>query len=106
MTVSHEQDEFAVESEDLSAGALSGVVAAIAAIVIMIVTLAVNITNIEFEGARQSAMEHTVYPMLENTRSAAAAKMSQTGAVAGEEGVYQIPIERAMELEVAERSSN
>ena len=106
MTVAHEQDEFEVEEENLSAGPVSGVVFAIAAIIIMIVTLAVNITSLKFEEARVSSIAHTGYPLLETTQTAADAKLSQSGAVAGEEGVYQIPIDQAMKLVVDDAASN
>jgi hypothetical protein len=106
MTVAHEQDEFEVEEERLPAGPVTGVVIAIAAIVMMIVTLAVNITTLKFEEARKTSIAHTGYPLLESTRTAADAKLSQTGAVAGEEGVYQIPIDQAMKLVVDDAASN
>jgi hypothetical protein len=106
MTVSHEQDEFDVEGENLSTGPVSGVVVAIASVVLMVVTLAVNITNLKFESARKDAIDHTGYPLLADTRSAAAAKLSQSGPVEGADGVYQIPIERAMRLVVEEAASN
>ena len=106
MTVAHEQDEFEVEEENLPAGPVTGVVIAITVLVMVIVTLAVNITSLEFEEARKVAIDHTGYPLLESTRTAADAKLSQSGAVAGEEGVYQVPIDQAMKLVVDAAASN
>lgn len=106
MAVSHVQEEFEVQGEGLPAGPVIGVVLAIAAMVMMATVLAVNITKLKFEDARRNSVSFTGYPLLEDTRSAAEAMLSESGAVAGEDGVYQIPIGTAMQLVVEDASSN
>ena len=106
MAVSHVQEEFEVQGEGLPAGPVIGVVLAIAAMVMMATVLTVNITNMKFQDARINSTSFSGYPLLEDTRSAAAVMLSESGAVAGEDGVYQIPIGTAMQLVVEDASSN
>ena len=106
MNVSESQEEFAVEDENIPAGSLTGIIAAIVAMVIMTVVLAVNISTLKFEEARKASIDHTGYPMLEATRTSAEQKLNSSGPVMGEEGVYQIPIDQAMELVVSESEGN
>ena len=104
MSIIHEQEEFAVQRENLAAGVLSWIVAGIAIIVIVIVVIAVNVTGQRLEEASIEATTYSEYPELRQVRANSQQKLMHFEILDKEAGIYRIPIERAMVL-VIERSA-
>ncbi len=102
MSLKHEQDEFAVQSEDLSAGVLTGVIAGVAVLVMVIVVIAVSVSGQRFEEARVDAISHSGYPDLRQTHTGSVEKLTHYKVLDQDAGVYRIPIDRAMKLVVDE----
>ena len=105
MSFIHEQDEFEVKAENLSAGVLSGIVAGIAFLVTVIVVIAVSVSGLRFEEARIEAVSHSGYPNLRQTRAGSQQKLAHFEILDEDAGVYRIPIDRAMSLVIEEAAA-
>jgi len=105
MSLIHEQDEFAAQSENLSAGVLTGIVTGTATIVVIIVVIAVSISGLRFEEARVEAIAHTGYPNLRQTQVDSQQKLTRYEILDRDAGVYRIPIEHAMSLIIEEAAA-
>ncbi len=91
---------FEVEPENVPAPALFGVIVFSSIIVIALVAVAVAISNEHFQYARMEATQETGYPELHETQMEGEGLLDSYDAVG--DGIYRIPIERAMELEANE----
>lgn len=88
-----------VESENMDATGIVRVVFGVAALVVVIVIAVFQIVNLEVQDVRlataSSAMETGA---LKDLQLAAIQKLNRYEPVAGVDGVFRIPIDRAMEL--------
>lgn len=88
-----------VESENMDATGIVRVVFAVAALVVVIVIAVFQIVNLEVQDVRlataSAAMEAGT---LKDLQLAAIQKLNRYEPVAGVDGVFRIPIDRAMEL--------
>lgn len=88
-----------VESENMDATGIVRVVFAVAALVVVIVIAVFQIVNLEVQDVRlataSAAMDSGT---LKDLQLAAIQKLNRYEPVAGADGTYRIPIERAMEL--------
>ena len=75
---------------------------AIVAALAVVVVVTVSILGDEFKAAEVMATETTGYPLLRETQSSAQALLTRNEVVDAGQGVFRIPIERAMQLTVAE----
>jgi len=91
-----------VEAESVSAGPILRMIGSIALFIAVIVVVLFQLSNREFRSAEVAASQMSGYPVLREARAAAASLLNQYGKVSGEEGVYRIPIQRAMDLMVNE----
>lgn len=74
---------------------LTMVLAIVAALTVVVIG-GIQIALAEIDSAEVTAIETTGYPLLRETRAAAAAQLNNSGVVDAEAGIYRVPIERAM----------
>lgn len=96
--VEHHDEAFGVEPENVDASPV--IMAAIIGtlVVITIVIMIFQWSKQEFAYARAEATEMTGYPELRENRLNAERQLSQYDVLDAEQGVYRIPIDRAIDL--------
>jgi hypothetical protein len=95
-----QEHQIGVEHEGVEAKQILAIVAAIAlAIVLMAITI-FQFTNRVEAAVRQRLAAEASYPELREAEAQAAERLGQYGIVDDAQGVYRIPIDRAMELMV------
>lgn len=87
-----------VQSEDMNAGLLVQVVLGVAAIVTVLVIVVFQIMNLSVQTVEMQLAEGVGQSARAEVELAAAGKLTQYAVVDAGAGIYQIPIERAMEL--------
>ncbi|MBT8399640.1 MAG: hypothetical protein KJO98_04125 [Rhodothermia bacterium] len=91
--------EAGVESEDMDAAGIVRVVFGVAALVVVIVIAVFQIVNLEVQDVRlATASEAADTGALKDLQLAAIQKLNRYEPVAGAEGTFRIPIDRALEL--------
>lgn len=86
-----------VEPEGIAATSVLVMVLAIVLALALVVVGGVQIALGEFESAETAAIETTGYPVLKETNAAAQALLNGSGVVDAANGIYRIPIDRAMQ---------
>ena len=102
----HAHEEMGVQPEGLPATAILGMVMGIVIALALVVAVGVQIAFGQFKAAEVDAIEWTGYPLQRETASRAQALLSQNEAIDASQDTYRIPIERAMELVVAESGAS
>jgi hypothetical protein len=99
------QEEFAVELDHMGEGALKF---ALVTLLILLVVIIGAVQWAKVEGQRASAANTVIEPppAIRTVRADAAKKLTQYDVLDAENGVYQIPIERAMALEANEHAED
>ncbi len=88
-----------VESENMDAGGIVRVVLSVAALVVVIVIAVFQIVNLEVQDVRlASASAAAEAGTLKDLQLGAIQKLNRYERVAGGDGTFRIPIDRAMEL--------
>ncbi len=93
----HVTDNAGVEPEGIAATSILGMVLAIVAALAVVVAGGVQIALGELQSAETTAIETTGYPVLKETNAAAQALLNGSGVVDAANGIYRIPIDRAMQ---------
>ncbi len=88
------------ESESVSANAVLRMVLGVFVFIAIILAVVLQVARIKFEDAKTEATTISGYPLLRETRAASAARLSGYVPIDRDGGIYQIPIDRAMELVV------
>jgi hypothetical protein len=93
----HVTENAGVEPEGIAATSVLAMVLAIVAALAVVVVGGVQIALSEFDSAEVTAIETTGYPVLKETNAAAQALLNGSGVVDAANGIYRIPIDRAMQ---------
>jgi hypothetical protein len=93
----HVTDNAGVEPEGIAATSILAMVLAIVAALAVVVAGGFQIAFAEFDSAEAAAIETTGYPVLKETNAAAQALLNGSGVVDAANGIYRIPIDRAMQ---------
>jgi len=96
------RDEMAVEADHMGGGALQFALVAVA-ILVVIVIATINWAKVEGQRASLANNSHEIAPALRMTRAEATQKLNSFGVVDEGMGVYRIPIDRAMALEIEDQ---
>ena len=105
-TVSDAAVAAGIEPEDMDARGIFGVVLSVAALVVVIVIAVFQIVNLEVQDIRlETAAAAAEAGTLRDLKLAAVQKLNRYEPIAGAEGRYRIPIERAIELMAKEAAS-
>lgn len=91
-----------VERDRVEAGQIIGIALAVLFAIVTAIIVLFQWVTVREEATYQAVVEGAEYPELRQVEASAAEKLGQYGVVDGGEGVYRIPIERAMELIVNE----
>lgn len=91
-----------VEAEGVEAGQILGFVVATAVTLVLLVVTLFILTGRMAEGTREALTTEAEYPDLRETELEAARQLGQYEVLDAEEGVYRIPIDRAINLMVDE----
>ena len=92
------EERLGVEHEGIEAGQIMGIAGGVLlAIILMIITLLMAV-DLEATEQREAVVDASRYPDLQETEAQAMERLNQYGVVEGEEGVYRIPIDRAMQI--------
>lgn len=91
-------EEIGVENEGIQAGAILTFMFVMAIIIGIAVTIVFNLTNLVAQDVYDTAATEMTYPEAREARAGAAAQLNQYEVLDQEQGVYQIPVDRAMEL--------
>ncbi len=97
------QEEFAVERDHMGEGALGFALVALA-ILIVVVLGAIQWAKIEGQRAQIANSSFDAPPALREARAEATRKLTRYEVLDADAGVYQIPIDRAIALEVLEHA--
>ena len=92
------EEEMGVEHENVGAGQILGFMFAIIAVLVLIIIFVFTIVNISENLALQERIATQDYPVLRQTEAEAANQLTQYEIINDEEGVYRIPIHRAIDL--------
>lgn len=90
--------EMGVAHEGIAAGQILAIIGAIVLALVLIVVALIQYTQITAQQVRYSAVGLSGYPELRESRTQAVRELSEYGVVDAEEGIYRVPIERAIEL--------
>jgi hypothetical protein len=95
------------EAESIGATAILRMVLGVFVFILILLYGVLKVTDIEFKEAKTEATTVSGYPLLRETRAHAASRLSGYAPIDRDAGIYQIPVERAMELVVrdAEREN-
>jgi hypothetical protein len=96
------QEEMAVERDHMGEGALRFALVAVAILVVVIIAT-VQLAKVEGQRAQVNNATFEAPAQLRMVRAEATQKLTRYEVLDAEAGVYQIPIERAMTLEVMEK---
>ena len=91
-----------VQHEGIEAGQILGIALAVLAAIVMAIIVVFQMTNLRYEATLSSVTSSARYPELRETERKAEQLLKGYGAVDAENGVYRIPIERAMDLMINE----
>ena len=97
---SHDTHTPGVEPEGLSMSAIFGSIVVSTILVVALVLIGLALSAKKFQEVKLEVTQTTGYPELRETTTQGEAKLA--GYSQGEDGMYTIPIERAMELEAQE----
>ena len=100
-----QEEELGVEHEAIGVSQILGFIGAIIAVLILIIIFVFQIVNISELRTYESAVLESGYPELRQVRVEAAREMTQYEILNDAEGIYQIPVDRAMELLVDQERS-
>jgi hypothetical protein len=89
--------EMGVAHEGIAAGQIFAITAAIVLAVILIFVTLIQYTRITAQEVRYGSVGMSGYPERRQVESEAAQKLSEYGVVDAGQGIYSIPIEKAME---------
>ena len=93
-----EEERLGVEHEGIEAGQIMGIAGGVIVAIILIIITLLMVVDLEAAEQREAVMDASRYPELQETEAQAMEKLHQYGVVEGEEGVYRIPIDRAMQI--------
>jgi len=96
------EHEMGVEHEGVEAGQILGIALALAASVVMIVIVLFQWTRVVEMETRSAVVGISGYPELTRIEQEAERRLGEYAVVDEEAGIYQIPIDRAMDLLVEE----
>lgn len=96
------EEEMGVAHEGIEAGQILGITVAIAAALVAAIVVVFQYAQITAQETRRQAVGLSGYPELREARAEATRLLSEYAVVDREEGVYRIPIDRAMDLIVRE----
>lgn len=99
-----EEHGLGVEHDRIEAGQIVGLAGAVIVAIIMAIIVIFQWTDVRYRAQRNAVVGLSGYPELREARARAAELLTQYDVV--EEGVYRIPIQRAMELIAAETYEN
>ena len=91
-----------VQPEEMNSGLLVQIVLGVAVIVVVLVIVVFQIMNLEVQTVQAQLAEGVGAEALAEVELAGAQKLTRYAVIDAEAGVYQIPIERAMELMASE----
>ncbi len=91
-----------VEPENMNSGLLVQIVLGVAAIVVILVIVVFQIMNLEVQTVQAQLAENVGAQALAEVELNGAQKLNRYELLDAEAGIYQIPIERAMELMASE----
>ncbi len=100
--MSEHHHEVGVEPEGISASVIFGTVILSVVVVLALVIFGFAYSGLHFKEAELASTEFTGYPLKVETAMNGAALLDGYERVDAESNIYRIPIERAMELVVAE----
>ena len=95
-----------VEKESINVGLVMGIVLGTVVIVAGLVAFAFTMTEVTSRKTNEVIMAQADYPELREARAAAASQLTQYDVVSAAEGIYQIPIDQAMNLMANEAYQN
>lgn len=95
-----------VEAEGFQVGTILVWLIGVVVTVVILVVLGFQLTQNQRDYVRSEFASTAVYPELRQTEAAATSKLTQYEVLDAEEGVYQIPITRAIDLMVNEARQN
>lgn len=96
------EEEMGVAHEGIEAKQIMGLVIAVIVALILIIVIIITYAGRVAQTTRQAVQARSAYPELEDTRSQGRAQLDRYEIIDQEEGRYRIPLDRAMELMVAE----
>jgi len=98
--------EAGVEPEGIDASALIKATVVLVAFVVVAVITVFEWQSLEVQVAQVAATQESGYPALREYRAEVAGKLGRYAVLDAEKGSYQIPIDRAIDLVVRERSAD
>ena len=93
-----EEEELGVEHEGIVAGEILGLTIAIGVALALIVFTMVQYVDLTAQATREAAVGLSGYPEKREAELRAMRQLTQYGIVDSEQGVYRIPVERAIEI--------
>lgn len=94
--------EAGVEREGVATGQILGIAFAVLSAVVVIIIVLFMWTGVEAQAVRQAVVGSSGYPELRETEAAAARQLDHYDVVDDAQGIYRIPIDRAIDLMVLE----
>lgn len=96
------EEEMGVEHENVGVGQILGFVASIVVTLTLMIIFVFNIVNVSERRTLEARVASEDYPELRQTEADATNKLTQYEILNDEQGVYRIPVDRAMDLMVRE----
>lgn len=102
----HHHVEFSVEAESLDAKLIGGIVFGTAIVVVGLILVGFTITEVTSREMIAEAVAQTSYPEIREARAAATSRLTKYEVIDATNGVYRMPIDRAIDLMVNEQFQN
>lgn len=102
----HHHVEFSVEAESLNVKLIGGIVLGTVIVVLGLILVGFTITEVTSRELVAESIAQTTYPELREARAAATARLMKYEVVDAANGVYRMPIDRAIDLMVNEQFQN
>lgn len=96
------EEEMGVEHENVGAGQILGFIASIIVTLALMIIFVFNIVGISEQRTLEARVSSGVYPELRQAEADATNKLTQYEILNDEQGIYRIPVDRAMDLMVRE----
>lgn len=91
-----------VEKEAINVGLVFGIILGTVVVVLGLIFAGFSLTDVKSRQLKAEAMSGADYPELREVRAASIDKIDKFDVVDGEEGVYKIPVDHAIDLMVNE----
>lgn len=99
----HHHGEFSVEEESLDVKLIGGIVFGTAIVIVGLILIGFTITEVTSRQMIAASIAETTYHEIREARAAAAAKLMKYEVIDQANGVYRMPIDRAIDLMVNEQ---